>query len=315
MKNRLKILAIVMALVALVSGCSKKEAEELVIFHAGSLAIPLKEMSDAFCKNHPCLNIMREASGSVTAARKISDLHREADIMASADYAVIENLLMPKFTGYYAKFATNEMVIMYSDKSKFASEINAEDWPEILLREGVEYGHSDPNADPCGYRSQLVWQLAEKFYRKPGLYDALRKKRPEKNVRPKETDLLALLETGEIDYIFIYRSVAEQHKGRYVILPDQINLKSAKHADFYRQATIDIAGKKPGETVTKQGEPMVYGITTIKGSKNHDNAMKFVEFVLSPEGQAVMARNGQPPIVPAEAAGDVPRALKGLVRR
>jgi len=315
MKNILKLTVIVMATLSLLAGCSKKEAEELVIFHAGSLAIPLKEMSDAFCKKHPCLNIMREASGSVTAARKISDLHREADVMASADYTVIENLLMPKYADYYAKFATNEMVIMYSDKSKFADEIDAENWPEILMREGVEYGHSDPNADPCGYRSQLVWQLAEKFYRKPGLYDALRRKRPEKNVRPKEVDLLALLETGEIDYIFIYRSVAEQHKGRYVILPDQINLKSAEYADFYRQATIDIAGKKPGEKVTMRGEPMVYGITTIRGSKNHNNAMKFVEFVLSPEGQAVMARNGQPPIVPAEAGGDVPKALKGLVRR
>lgn len=319
MKNTLRILVIAVALASLLTGCSRKEAEELVIFHAGSLAIPLKEMSDAFCRKYPCLNIMREASGSVTAARKISDLHREADIMASADYTVIENLLMPRYTDYYAKFATNEMVIMYSDKSRFADEINAENWPEILLREGVEYGHSDPNTDPCGYRSQLVWQLAEKFYKKPGLYDALRKKRPEKNVRPKETDLLALLETGELDYIFIYRSVAEQHKeqhkGRYVILPDQINLKSAKYAAFYRQARIDIAGKKPGETVTKRGEPMVYGITTIKGSKNRENAMKFVEFVLSPEGRAVMARNGQPPIAPAQAFGEVPKALKGLVRR
>jgi molybdate/tungstate transport system substrate-binding protein len=315
MKNTLKILVIVMALVSLLTGCSDKKVEELVIFHAGSLAIPLKDMSDAFCRKHPCLNIMREASGSVTAARKISDLHREADIMASADYTVIENILMPKYTDYFAKFATNEMVIMYSDKSRFAGEINGENWPDVLLREGVEYGHSDPNTDPCGYRSQLVWQLAEKFYKKPGLYEELREKRPEKNIRPKETDLLALLETGEIDYIFIYRSVAEQHKGRYVILPDRINLKSAKYADFYRQATIDIAGKKPGETVTKRGEPMVYGITTIRGSKNHDNAMKFMEFVLSPEGQAVMARNGQPPIAPAEGAGEVPKALKGLVRR
>lgn len=315
MNSFLNIAIVALMLVSSVACSRASKDEKLVIFHAGSLAIPFKDMSEAFCKKYPCLDIIREASGSVTAARKISDLDRKADIMASADYTVIENLLMPKFTDYYATFATNEMVIMYTDHSKFAGEIDGKNWPEVLLREGVQYGHSDPNADPCGYRSQLVWQLAEKFYDKPGLYDELKKKRPEKNIRPKEVDLLALLEVGELDYIFIYRSVAEQHHGRYVTLPDQINLKSSKYADFYRQATIEIAGKKPGEKVTKRGEPMVYGITTIKGSPNHDNAIEFVRFILGPEGQAIMAKNGQPPIAPAGGVGAVPKALANLVRQ
>jgi len=310
------VLISILSVLSLTQACSRsKDKKQLVIFHAGSLAIPFKDMSEAFEKKYPSCEVLREASGSVTAARKITDLDREADIMASADYSVIENLLMPKYTDYLTKFATNEMVIMYNDNSKFASEINGENWPKILLREGVEYGHSDPNADPCGYRSQLVWQLAEKYYGKPGLYMELVEKRPKKNVRPKETDLLALLETHELDYIFIYRSVAEQHKGRFVKLPDNINLKSAKYADFYKTASIEIAGKKPGETTTKRGEPMVYGITTIKGSPNADSAMKFVELVLSPEGQAIMAKNGQPPIKPAEAKGKVPESLSGLVKR
>ncbi|MFH1829191.1 MAG: tungstate ABC transporter substrate-binding protein WtpA [Pseudomonadota bacterium] len=297
-------------------GCtSAKNKEQLIIFHAGSLSVPLKDMAEAFQKKYPNIEVIREASGSVTAARKITDLHKKADVMASADYTVIENLLMPKYTDFYAKFATNEMAIMYTDKSKYNDEINAQNWPEILLREGVSYGHSDPNTDPCGYRSQLVWQLAEKYYKKPGLYESLRKSCPRKNIRPKETDLLALLETGELDYVFIYHSVAEQHHGKSVILPDEINLKSSDHADFYKTASIKIAGEKPGETITQTGEPMVYGITVLKDAPNYKTAIKFVEFVLGPEGRTIMTQNGQPPVVPAQTVGKVPDKLKVLARK
>ncbi len=44
-------------------------------------------------------------------------------------------------------------------------KIDAGNWHEILLRPDVQYGHSDPNSDPCGYRSLLTWQLAEKYYK------------------------------------------------------------------------------------------------------------------------------------------------------
>jgi molybdate/tungstate transport system substrate-binding protein len=71
------------------------------------------------------------------------------------------------------RFATNQLVLCYTDKSRFAKEINADNWRKILSRKGVIWGHSDPNLDPCGYRSLMVLQLAEKFYKQPGLYDRL----------------------------------------------------------------------------------------------------------------------------------------------
>ncbi len=304
----IRILLSIIILIPLSFGCtSAKDKEQLIIFHAGSLSVPLKDMTEAFQNKYPQVEVLREASGSVTVARKISDLHRKADIMASADYTVIENLLMPKYTDFYVKFATNEMAIMYTDKSIYNDKINAENWHEILLRDGVNYGHSDPNTDPCGYRSQLVWQLAEAHYKKPGLYERLRKNCPRKNIRPKETDLLALLETGELDYLFIYRSVAEQHHGKYIVLPDEINFKSSDHADFYKTASIKIAGKKPGEKIIQRGEPMVYGITVLKDAPNYETALKFIQFALGPEGRAIMSKNGQPPI--NQLKGTVPPFL------
>jgi len=293
-------------------------AGDLVIFHAGSLAIPFKQISRAFTAKYPQVRIYREAAGSRTCARKITDLKKPCDVMASADYTVIDNLLIPDYADWNISFATNEMVIMHRQDSAYASEINGRNWPQILLRDKVAYGHSDPNADPCGYRSQLVWQLAEKYYRLPGLYEKLRQHCPPKNIRPKETDLIALLESGELDYLFIYRSVAQQHKMPYVELPAQISLKSAEYAEFYQQASIRISGKKPGQFITKTGKPMVYGITALREAPNAEAALAFVRFVVGPEGRRIMQQNGQPPIDPPLAGGRadrLPPALKSLVRR
>ncbi len=291
---------------------------DLIIFHAGSLTIPFRQISEAFMAANPGVQILREAAGSRTCARKITDLGKPCDVMASADYTVIDNLLIPDFADWNIAFATNEMAIMYRPDSAFADEITSGNWPEILLRRGVRYGHSDPDADPCGYRSQLTWQLAERYYRIPGLYRDLRRNCPPRNIRPKETDLIALLESGELDYLFIYRSIARQHNMPYVALPDEINLKSAALADVYSQVSIRISGKKPGEFVTKTGRPMVYGITVCKNAPNRKVAEAFVAFLIGPEGRKIMQANGQPPIFPPRATGRVERMappLAALVRR
>jgi len=298
------------------SAISAEPAGTLIIFHAGSLTIPFTELSKAFQKKYPRVQILREAAGSRTCARKIIDLGKPCDIMASADYTVIDNLLIPEHADWDIAFATNEMVIMHRPDSRFANEINSTNWPDILLSKGVYYGHSDPNNDPCGYRTLLTWQLAELYYKRPGLYQQLVSHCPPKNIRPKETDLIALLESGELDYLFIYRSIGEQHHMPYVTLPDQINLKSARYADFYKQAVVKISGKKPGEWIIKRGKPMIYGITICNNAPNREAAIAFIRFLLSPEGQAIMAANGQPPLWPVRVTGDaakLPAELQQII--
>ncbi|MCV6607900.1 MAG: substrate-binding domain-containing protein, partial [Campylobacterales bacterium] len=108
-------------------------------------------------------------------------------------------------------------------------------------------------------------------------------------------------------YLYIYKSVAEQHGLRYIELPEKVSLKSNKYKDFYKQATFKINGKKPGQWITKKGAPMVYGITIAEGAGNLVNklgAKRFVNFVLSKEGQKIMARNGQGVIAPAKITGN-----------
>ncbi|MBF0104663.1 MAG: tungstate ABC transporter substrate-binding protein WtpA [Deltaproteobacteria bacterium] len=275
-----------------------RRARDLIVFHAGSLSVPVKQMVVAFKKGHPDVNIILESAGSRTCARKISDLHKPCDVFASADYTVIDSLLIPEHAGWAIKFASNEMAIVYHDASRKSREINSHNWHEILLDEGVAVGRSDPDSDPCGYRAVLTMKLAEKYYQKGGLADRLIRKK-NTHIRPKETDLLALLEAGEIDYIFLYRSVAEQHGLKYLALPDEINLKNPQMESLYGTVTTTLAGETPGTTIEQRGEAMVYGVTIPRSAPNPGLALSFVSFMLEKEkGLKIMEQHGQPPVVP-----------------
>ncbi|HKL75614.1 MAG TPA: substrate-binding domain-containing protein, partial [Halanaerobiales bacterium] len=123
--NLKKILVILATTLFLFSCNTDKKNNELIIFHAGSLSVPFKQIKKQFEKENPDIDVFLESAGSVKCARKIADLNKPCDIMASADYKVIDNLLIPEFTDWNIRFAGNEMAIVYHDKSKYAEEINA----------------------------------------------------------------------------------------------------------------------------------------------------------------------------------------------
>lgn len=265
---------------------------DLIIFHAGSLSVPFKEITDSFKNIYPEVNILMEAAGSKTCARKISDLNKRCDVFASADINVIENMLIPKWADTAYPFASNSLAIVYTDKSKYADKINGDNWYNILAKSEVRTGRSDPYSDPCGVRAVLTVKLAEIYYKQDNLAEILLSK-DLKYMRPKETDLLALLETGTIDYIYLYKSVAKQHNLKYLELPNQINLSNDDFNEFYSTVYVETAGKTDGEKVREYGTAMVYGITIPKTCENYNAAKAFLEFVLSEKGQEIMRRNGQ----------------------
>jgi len=271
----------------------------LVIFHAGSLAMPFKAIADSFMRINPGVKVLNEASGSIDAARKITELKRECDIMASADYAIIDQILIPRYASENIHFAANEMALVYTSKSLHSGEIDSVNWIDILARDKVFTGRSDPDADPCGYRTLLTLKLAEIYYGESGRSDlqSLTNKiltKSERFIRPKEVDLLALLETGAVDYIFLYKSVAVQHNLEFITLPAAINLGDPQMAGYYSQATTEVRGAKPGEKICITGEPMVYGITIINEAPNRRAAEAFIEFLRSDEGgKKILMQMGQ----------------------
>lgn len=270
----------------------------LIIFHAGSLAVPVKEIAATFRQKNPGVVILTEAAGSVDCARKITDLRKPCDIMISADYSVIDHMLIPQYAAWNIQFASNEMCLVFNEKSKYSKVITPQNWPGILLRSDVRFSRSDPNSDPCGYRSEMTMQLAEKHYRNPGMAGRLMAK-DRKYIRPKEVDLLPLLETNTVDYIFLYKSVAIQHGLKYLGLPEEINLKNPSFASLYRTAKVEINGNRPGEKITMSGEPMIYGVTMLRDAPNKTIALAFLQFMLSEDnGMKILQRHGQPSVIP-----------------
>ncbi len=316
---RIFLLSAVVVLCAAIPA-SAEPSGKLVVFHAGSLAVPFADMEKAFEARYPNVDVQRESGGSTKLARMITELGKPADIMASADYLVIDKMLVPGFAAWNARFATNQIVLCYTAQSRYASEISDKNWTEILQRPDVVWGHSDPNLDPCGYRSLMTLQLAEKFSGQTGLYDKMLANRPEKNVRPKSVELISMLESGNMDYAFEYMSVAVQHGLKYVAFDDHINLGNYAMDPFYETAVVKVTGKEPGTFMELKGSSITYGVTMLKNASNPEAAEAFLAYLLDPEGGLkILKEQGQPPIVPASVATQamhdvLPQGLKALVK-
>jgi molybdate/tungstate transport system substrate-binding protein len=255
---------------------------ELTVFNAGSLAYPVRELLSAFGRAHPGVVPRQESSGSLEAARKLTELGKIPDVLAVADYNVITKLLMPRYATWHVTFASNAMVLVYSDRSAGAAEITGENWWRILLRPGVRWGSSDPALDPNGYRALMVMQLAERHYGEPRF------------VRPNEAQLLGLVQAGELDYAWSYRSLALTAGLRWVDLPPQIDLSDASRAPAYAEAAVRLPGgqHESADSVEFRGEPIIYALTIPLGAPHPETARAFARFVLSPAGREILAKAG-----------------------
>lgn len=281
------VVPLVLAVVASCKPAPKSGRGTIVVYTAASVAIPIRAALDTFAAREH-VTVEQENGGSLEIARKLTELHQIPDVVVLADYDVFAKLLMPQQTTWYADFARNRMVLAFTDKSMFASEVDSANWPTILERPGVQLGRANPDLDPNGYRTLLTLQLAEQYYKLPGLYERLMALSPAKNVRPKEADLVGVLQAGELDYIWSYESLAQATKLRYITLPSAIDLGTPGDTDIYATASVKVAGKTPKDTLTIKGQPIVYALSIPKAAPHPDVAEKFVAFLLSPDGRKLM---------------------------
>ena len=257
-------------------------ADTLLIFIAASLTKPMQPMLDAF-RARTGIVVQRESGASLEHVRKITELHRIPDVVLLADADVISQLLVPAYATWYADFARNRMVVAYTDRSRFAKEITPDNWMHLLRRQGVEVGRTDPDLAPVGYRTLLMFQLAERYYGQRGLASSLLEHAPKRNIRPNAAELAALLEAGELDYIYDYQSVAESNGFRFLALPDAINLGDPARAADYAAASVSVRGTAPGTIAEFKGQPILYGLTVPKDAPHAGAAARFLAYLMSPE--------------------------------
>ncbi len=313
LKRFLNPLAVGAVLITIGAGAAV--AQTLTISAAGTLAGPFREIATAFEHANPGVTIHPQFGGSVMMAKRITDLHQPADILAVADFSVIPKYLFAAngakgFADWYVGFARNAITFVYTPKSKGAQDLTATNWYEVLARPGVEIGRSNPDTDPSGYQTLQMLRLADGYYHRPALSVDVLKNAPRSNIRDTETDLIAALQLGQIDYLAIYRSDALQHHLQALELPAAINLSDPTLAKDYAAAVVET---KNGAL---RGTPIVYAATIPSGAPQPALAAKFLAFLLGPEGQAVFARDGfgtmNPPLV--VNADGAPAEIRALAK-
>lgn len=293
----------ILVLLVPIAACGERDAEarRLIVFNAGSLARPLKAALDSFARREGVI-VEQESAGSLESARKLTELGKIPDLIALADAEVFPRYLMPTHVDSVVRFARNRMVVAFTDRSAYAAEITTQNWTEILSRPGVEVGRSDPELDPNGYRTLMVWQLAERTQGAPGLAAQLAAQAPARNLRPKEADLVGLLQAGELDYIWSYESMAKATGLRWVLLGDSVDLSRAELAAHYAQAEVSVRGAAAAAQVVFRGEPIIYAFAVPLAAPHRAMGLRFAEFLQSPEGRQILEREGLDTIDPLEPA-------------
>ena len=292
----------------------------LKILCAGSLTLPLEEIAEEFEELHSGIRVAIEPSGSVICIRKVVELGKEVDVVAVSDHGLIPKMMMLDHADWYLIFAKNQMVLAFTNISRYAVEINSTNWYELLRKPEVKWGFSNPNLDPCGYRTLMVIQLAELHCKDFTLFDDLilentaitvsekdgnytirvpedlAPNTPRIMVRDKEVDLISMLEEGGLDYAFEYRSIAVQHHLSYINLSSAIDLSDLERAETYRIVQVVLSS---GDVMV--GAPITYGVTIPRNAPNRQLAEEFVKLIINDFGRGIFSKIGQPHLSPAIA--------------
>ncbi len=342
------VLAVLLCLAAMVCGCGGHR-RQVKLMYAGSLIVPFDRLAAAFEKEHPDVDVVTEAHGSIQVLRHVTELGDRMDFVASADEQLIPPLMYDRndpatgkpWANWYCTFATNRMVLAVSPKSPLAGELTSQNWHRQLTRPDVRFGIADPRFDAAGYRALMVLQLAEREYGDPYLFEDMLMGRfttPVTVERQGATDvievpeiletspgssvvlrgasiqLVALLESGDLDCAFEYESVARQHGLDYVRLPATIDLGDESRRDLYRSVRVKLdfrrfASVRPEFT----GDVIRYAFTIPANAPDPELARQFAAFVLGPDGRRILEADHQPLLTPPEL-DDAAAAPEGVRR-
>ena len=159
----------------------------LVVFGAGTLATPFAAEIAAFKKANPGVTVHSQFGASGDMVKSITQLHQPADVLGVADYSLIPKLMFTANATWYLGFVPNQITFAYTSNSKGASGLTASNWYKVLAQPGVRIGRSNPAADPSGYQTLQMLQLANKYYQQPGLSASVLKNSPAASVAETET--------------------------------------------------------------------------------------------------------------------------------
>jgi molybdate/tungstate transport system substrate-binding protein len=264
----------------------------LLLFIADAYTAEGQSLLQAYSTQTGVVVAPPKSAGSTVLAQQIAQGAPVSVFISVSKPAVQATYLKNQSSGWAIGFASDQMTIAYSnatlqnaagsavvnDFSKATASNSSADWTAFfnaLSSGNVKVGISNPNADPAGYRGWLVLEAAGGAYANSSTYFSDQMLANSGNVTASAAaNLVAPLQAGEIQFLFIYRSAAVAQKLHFLQLPDAINLGSPVKASFYSKFTYRLT------TGVQKGSPIVLYVAIPKDSTDQTDALSFVSFLL-----------------------------------
>ncbi|MGF7192083.1 molybdate/tungstate transport system substrate-binding protein [Robbsia andropogonis] len=264
---------------------AQAQSQKVSVFYAGSLVnLMERSVGPAFTKASS-IDFEGYAGGSNKLANEIKGKLRRGDIFISASPKVNSTLMGDtngNWVTWYASFAESPLVIGYNPKSTFADALKTKRWDDVLSTPGIRIGRTDPKLDPKGLFTVNFVQHAARVYDKPDLLkETLGSEENPAQVLPEET-LVGRLQSGQLDAGFFYSTETSDLNIPFVTLPAELKEKAQ------------------------------YTVTILNHAPNAKGAQRFVSWLLSPAGQALLKEHGIDIVAPTISgdAASVPAALR-----
>lgn len=261
-------------------------ASDLNVFHADSLAGPMRALKKAFEAKHAGVTLNLTSGVSRDLARRI--LNGDAcDVFAPSSPAVIDqDLLNQKLAGsdkdaatWYVVFSANEMVVITTKGNPLGIRQVSD-----LAGPQVKFVRVTGEKDLATGRTIEFLRRSAAQEGKPDLAQKIVDSALVDPAKPTTVpDTVNTVKEGRANAGVVYYSaaVAARNDVDIVRFSDSVNMSEA----------IRNAATVPGT------------------ARNAKEATEFVGFLLSPEAQSILKETGQPPVVPAIRKGAVPAAL------
>lgn len=185
--------------------------------------------------------------------------------------------------------AHTEMVIAYSPKSRFSSQLEAANrgqlqWWKVLQQPGLRFGRTDPVADPQGRNIIFTMMLAAKVYQQPDLVEKTLGATINHQQIFSEPTVLSRLQSGQLDASSAYKIQPGPFHLPYISLPKEINLSSENVREKNPGLKLTIGGK------TYYPEPLIYYAAALGDAPNAKGAAEFVQWLKGNEAQSIFRR-------------------------
>jgi molybdate/tungstate transport system substrate-binding protein len=304
--------AIVAAMISVstVPGCRSVsgDSDAVDVTYAASLTRTMDQVEQLF-RLETGRAVRGDPRGSVAGAHLIREGVWRRDVYITADPATLK-LLGPQDPGWAVVIARSELVIAYSQGSRFAAALDSAGrgeltWHEVVLRDGFRLGRTDPDLDPKGYRALFAFELAEQRYGLPGLTDSILAGPARREGVFPEEHLSTRVETGSLDAGIFYLAEAKAHGLRVVRLPRPLG-----QGDPRDSAALKTLRYRSADGRDFRGAPILYAATVPLNAGDPEAGGDFISFMLSDVVVSILREDGFVPVTwPLGDRERIPRSL------